>query len=556
MLMNMVPQALIRWFRIAILATFLAGTIFGVAGFEGAWSPQAVAAADASSDIPGVPLPGPVAAGRLGGAIYDVVYRFSVAPGYVIVASLTGAPGTDFDIYLFDASATTVLSNVGLLTKSTGPTSTESLSWPSSFGGTYYVDLNGATDVEGDYRLTVQAVPDSTPPVVSMVLASGRGSTSQLTVPVTLTAGDDLSGVSEMAMSADGVTYSTWEAFQSSTTWTFASGDGPRTLWAKVRNGVGLESAPATATTTIDTVPPSVIDLNPAPGSSVVGLRPTFSVTFNEPMDPASWNDLGLIVQSATGALVPGAYAYDVAARTGSFVPSFALQPGASYIVTVGDVKDVAGNRVAFPGSWPITPLSPTSLVAKADPKVITRGGSVQLLVTLSGAPAPASVDLFSMSSPAAGFVLLTTIPITAGRASYGLTPDKTTTYRFLYQGAFGVAPAQVDVPVLVRRSVVLAGRNSAVVSSARVGASIKLVAAVGPAATGVSVSFRLYRFDAARRVWVYAGSRGRNTDAAGRAFYTWVPSSAGSYYWRASVASTPEYANNVSPVYRWSVSR
>src|SRR3990172_5509945 len=143
-----------------------------------------VMAADPSSDIPGRPLPGAIAAGRLGGAIYDVVYSLSVAPGYVVVASLTGASGTDFDIYLFDATATTVLSTTGQFTKSTGPTSTESISWPSQFGGTYYIDLNGATDVEGDYRLTVQAAPDSTPPTASMVLAGGRASTNQLTVPV------------------------------------------------------------------------------------------------------------------------------------------------------------------------------------------------------------------------------------------------------------------------------------------------------------------------------------------------------------------------------------
>ena len=92
--------------------------------------------------------------------------------------------------------------------------------------------------------------------------------------------------------------------------------------------------------------------------------------------------------------------------------------------------------------------------------------------------------------------------------------------------------------------------------STARVGASVTLVAAVGPTGAGVSVSFRLYRFDAARRTWVYAGSRGRNTDVSGRASYTWIPASAGSWYWRASVASTVDFANNMSPVYRWSVSR
>ncbi len=545
------PRAHPRTVVSAILAVVLMGAL-PIAG------PAAsiASAADPSADIPGVPLPGPVAAGRLGGAIYDVVYSFPVAPGYVILASLTGADGTDFDLYLFDASATTVLSNTGLLTKSNGPTSTESISWASRRGGTYYIDLNGATNVEGDYRLTVQTIPDPTPPTVSVVLANGRAATNQLTVPVALTASDDLSGVTEMALSGDGIVFSDWLPFQPSTSWTFSPGDGMRTLSAKVKNGVGLESAPATAVVTIDTAPPSAIDFDPAPGSSVIGLRPRFTVTFNEPMDPASWNDLGLIVQSATGALVPGAYAYDVAARTGSFVPSFALQPGASYIVTVGNVQDVAGNRVSFLGSWSITPVAPTALVAAAAPRVVGRGGSARLDVTLTGTPLPASVEVLSATGSSPDFVSLTSIATEDGRASLVVTPDRNTRYRFRYAGTFGVAPAQVDVPVLVRRSVGLLGRSSTVVSRARVGSSVKLTAAVGPAAAGVSVSFRLYRFDAARRTWVYAGSRGRNTDAAGRATYTWVPAAPGSWYLRVSVASTSDFANNVSPVYRWSVSR
>ena len=202
----------------------------------------------------------------MGGPIYDVVYRLTVAPGHVIVASLTGTGGTDFDLYLFDDSATTVLSDGGLVAKSVGPASNESISAPSRFGGTYYLDLNGASDVEGDYRLTVQTVPDPTPPTVSMVLAGGRPAMNQLLVPVTLSAADDLSGVTDMALSADGATWTGWAAFQRSTTWTFAPGDGLRTLWAKVRNGAGLESAPKAATVTIDTVQPSADALDPAPG--------------------------------------------------------------------------------------------------------------------------------------------------------------------------------------------------------------------------------------------------------------------------------------------------
>jgi hypothetical protein len=539
-----------------VFISAILGIVLGVAGAMPAGTLTAsVAGADPSSDIPGVPLPGPVAAGRLGGAVYDVVYRFSVNPGHVIVASLTGTTGTDFDIYLFDASATTVISNVGLQTKSTGPTSTESISWPSRLGGTYYIDLHGATDVEGDFRLTVQTLPDPTAPAVSMVLAGGKTATNQLTVPVSLSATDDLSGVTEMALSEDGTTFTEWQPLQPSTTWTFLAGDGPRVLWAKVKNGVGLESAATSDSLTIDTQPPAVVTLDPPPGSSVVGLRPRLTVAFNESIDPASWLDLGLIVQSAAGGLVNGTFAYDPASRTGSFVPLANLHPGGLYVVTVGSAKDIAGNPVTPPGSWSITPLSPTGITATAAPKVILQGRSARIDIALEGAALPATIAVESAMGPS-GFLPLPQISTDDGHNSLIVAPASNTTYRFRYAGAFGVAQAQTDVRLLVRRSVVLAGRDSATVSRTRVGARVNLTAAISPAASGVSVSFRLYRFDSARRAWVYAGSNGRTTDAAGRAVLSWVPATSGSFYWRASVAPTPEFANNISPVYRWSISR
>lgn len=550
--MAMHPFLLPRTRRSLVAALVAALTVGGA--FSDA-SVRVASAADTSSDIPGVPLPGPIAAGRLGGDVYDVVYSFTVGPGHVIVASLTGTAGTDFDMYLFDASAATIQSTTGLLTKSTGPDSTESISWATEFGGTFYINLNGATDIEGDYRLTVQAVPDGTPPALEMMLAGGRPSTNQLSVPVSLDATDDLSGVVEVAFSPDGLNFEAWQPFRTSATWTFPPGDGQRYLWAKVRNGVGLESASAGASVMIDTIPPSVASIDPPASSNVVGLRPRLSVKFTEPIAQASWIDLGLIVQSASGALVVGAYSYDAPTRTGIFVPSVGLQPGGLYVVTVGDVKDVAGNRVVPPGSWSITPLAPTTLMATATPGVLLHGGSTRVDVSLAGAPLPATLEISSASIPA-GFVPLTPIPTDDGSNTLVMRPASNTTLRFSYAGAFGVAPAQVDVRLLVRRSVVLAGRNSSVVSRAEVGVPVKLTTAVSPAAAGVPVSFRLYRFDTRRRAWVYAGSKGRSTDAAGRAVLSWVPPASGSWYWRVAVAPTADFANNTSPVYRWSVAR
>ena len=541
-----------RWATISRRVTWL--TIALLTGSAVARASSVVAAVP-SSDIPGVPLPGPVAAGRLGGAIYDVVYSLNVQPGYVIVASVTGTSGTDFDLYLFDSTATTVLSPTGLLTKSNGPDSTESVSWPSQFGGTYYIDLNGATDVEGDYRLTVQTVPDPTPPQASVALAGGRSATNQLTVPVTVTASDDLSGVVAMALSGDGVTFGPWQAFQTSTSWTFEPGDGPRQVWAKVRNGVGLESAIATDSIILDTVLPRIVGVDPDPGTRVAGLRPTFSVTFDEPIDPRTWLDLGLVVQAAGGALVAGSYSYDVATKLGTFRPSSNLLAGGLYVVTVGDVEDLAGNRVSSPGSWSVTPLIPTTLSASAAPVVIAIGGSSQIALTIAGAPLPAIIEVDSETARD-GVIPMPPISTEDGTNSLVVSPTLNTTYLFRYQGTSSVAPSHAETRVLVRRAIVLVGKDSRVTSRARVGASVRLLAATTPAAAGLSVSFRLYRFDAARRAWVYAGSKGRKTDLAGRATLTWTPTAAGSYYWRVSVPSTVDLANNLSPVYRWTISR
>jgi hypothetical protein len=184
----------------------------------------------------------------------------------------------------------------------------------------------------------------------------------------------------------------------------------------------------------------------------------------------------------------------------------------------------------------------------------VARGGGAVLTGEAGGLGAEPVLEL--TSRPAAGdAVALASLPVPAdGRVTVTVTPSMNTIYRLSYAGTATIAPSQAEARVLVRRSVELAGVSSASIRSIRRGATVRLVAQIGPAAAGVSVSFRLYRYDATRRVWVYAGSRGRNTDAAGRASYTWAPASAGSYRWRVSVAPTLEYANNTSPIYRWTV--
>jgi hypothetical protein len=509
------------------------------------------AATPPESDIPGIALPGPVTSGRLGGPIYDVVYHVDVPAGYVLVAGLTGTAGTDFDLYLFDASATSVLAPMGLLTKSIGAASTEQVSWPTRIGGTFYLDLNGATDVEGTYRLSVQVVPDSTPPTVSLLVAGGATRVSTPQVTLQLAGFDDLSGVTEMSLSYDGLNYLPAEPLRSQFEWTLSAGDGPKTIWVRVVNGVGLVSTPASVTVELDTAGPTVIAVTPADGSTVTAARPTISVKFSEAVGVASWSNLGLVVQAASGGILPGTYLYYPSTRTGTFAPSADFAPGYVYLVTIGDVRDLAGNRV-LGGSWTLKRLLPASVTIAATPRVVVVGSSVRLAGSAT-IPAGESLALDAREGGATEYASIRSIVPSAGRYGLTLTPARNTWYRVGYAGSATTQAASASVQVLVRRKVALLGSGSATTRTAVAGRPVTLTAQVGPAGAA-PVSFQLYRYDARRGAYVPARSFGRTTDLLGRARLTWTPS-AGRFAWRVAVSSTVDYANSLSSLYRWSVS-
>jgi hypothetical protein len=519
-----------------------------------AWTPSS-AMAGAESDIPGIPLQGPVSTGELGGPIYDVVYRLDVQPGYVIVAALTGTAGTDFDLYLFNGTATSVVNNVGVVAKSTTSTSSEALAWASRLGGRYYLDLNGATDVQGTYRLTVQIVPDPSPPVVQVQLAGGRKATNDPAVAVTIVASDDLSGVSEVALSDDGVTYQPWIPYTGRASWLFPSGDGVKRLWVKVMNGVGLVSPPVVASIILDTVAPTVVSVTPTRDSVTTELRPVISVVFSKPLDPSTWQNYALVLQSSDGFLVGGTFAYYSATRTGTFVPSVELTPGAIYFATVGPAKDLAGNQVATTGSWWLKPLLATSLSVVPSAAIVTFGTPV----TLTGiASTPVGEPLSIEARPARelDFTTITTATPSGGEYEVPLQPAINATYRVSYPGsAIAQASTSPTVRVLVRWWVVLSGRGPSIVRTGQAGKAITVQARIAPVSAGQAVSFQLYRFDAVRKAYVYAGSRGTKARADGTASISWTPS-AGRWQWRATVPPSPFNANGMSRPYTWSISR
>ncbi|MBF8290776.1 MAG: hypothetical protein HW391_1744 [Chloroflexi bacterium] len=516
------------------------------------WTRTASAATPPESDIPGIALPGPVVNGQLGGPIYDVVYQVVVPAGYVIVAGLTGSAGTDFDLYLFDSSATTVLGTAGLLTKSIGPASSEAVSWPTRIGGTFYLDLNGASDVQGTYTLSVQVVPDSTPPSAVLLVAGGVTRVSTPQVSLQIAGFDDVSGVTEMSLSYDGVNYLPPVPLLTQFEWTLSAGDGLKRIWARVINGVGLYSPPVSASVYLDTTRPGVTAVTPVDGATVTTARPVISVQFDEAIVASTWANLGLVVQSAFGGIVPGTLVYYPSTRTGTFTPSVDLVPGYVYFLTIADVRDVAGNRVTA-SSWTLKYLRPASVAAVATPSVVVFGASV----TVGGAvtlPAGESLQLDVREGGATAYAPVGPILPSGSGYSVTLTPAMNTYYRVNYPGSPTTIAASAEVRVLVRRGVAVLGSASSVVRTATAGRPVAITAQVTPAGVA-AVSFRLYRYDVSRGKYVYAGSFGRSTGTDGRATLNWTPS-AGRWYWRVSVPSTPQYANNLSATYRYTVSR
>jgi hypothetical protein len=467
---------------------------------------------------------------------------------------MTGTAGTDFDLYLFDASATTVVTNEGVVAKSTGPTSTESLWYATSVGGRFYVDLNSATPAVGTYTLVVQVITDR-PAVATLALGAGRSRTNDTTVSVALTASGSLSGPARMAFSADGTTWQPWQPYQAVTSWTFPDGDGTKTLWAKVENSAGVASAPVSASIVLDTERPSVVTLDPAVNADLIGARPTVTVTFSEAIDPASWTQLGLVVQTPDGVLVPGVFNV-TAPVVGTFRPSDDLVAGGVYVLTVGAVRDVAGNLVAPIGSWVAVDRTAPELAVAASPRVVDRGATTLLTGRLTAPTGVASLTLEASPVGALETVALGAVPVAAdGSFSTGVTPSSTTEYRLRVPAAGGFGAGSVSVIVSVRRAVRL-NWSSSVVHAGRVGTRISIVATVSPVASGVGVAFRLERWSAVSRSWRLVGTLNRRTDVAGHASVTWVPSGSGLYRWRATAGWTPDYSTGSSPWVRWSIGR
>jgi len=116
-----------------------------------------------------------------------------------------------------------------------------------------YVDVAGNTSPVYEDTILV----DSSPPSGAITINSGAAYTGEPGVEITILAIDSASGVAQMRFSNDATTWTVWEAYNTSKSWTLATGEGSKIVYAQFMDGAGNTSRSFMDTILLDSTPPT-----------------------------------------------------------------------------------------------------------------------------------------------------------------------------------------------------------------------------------------------------------------------------------------------------------
>ncbi len=244
-----------------------------------------------------------------------------------------------------------------------------------------------------------------------------------------------------------------------------------------------------------------------------------------------------------------GTYGYDPATITGTFTPAVPLQPGSTYVVSVGSVADLAGNPVAPPGAWTFTPLLATDIALQSASRLAVVGQGV----VLSGSMTPVLGGSLVLEQAVGDGSFIPMLPLAlnaAGGFALTLPVTTNTAFRVHYTGSPLTAEATSPVVrVLVRRGVSVAGVDPTATRRVRAFTRQVVTAVVSPSDPAVPVTLSVYRYVQGRGYILQ--SKVTRTTTAGRYRFTWTPGR-GTYYVRLATPPTPLFANGISSAYRY----
>jgi len=116
-------------------------------------------------EVPGVPVPvSPISGTLANPGDRDDVYAVQLGAGDLLEASIDGAPGTDFDLFLFPPGTSTVQEGSASVAACVGTSYPDGFAYVARGAGTYYLDV-WAYVGSGWYTVTYTVTPDTTDPV-------------------------------------------------------------------------------------------------------------------------------------------------------------------------------------------------------------------------------------------------------------------------------------------------------------------------------------------------------------------------------------------------------
>ncbi|MEW6032630.1 MAG: fibronectin type III domain-containing protein [Bacillota bacterium] len=248
---------------------------------------------------------------------------------------------------------------------------------PCPDGGSFEDDLRLTVDFTlspGTYTIELQyevSFTDQTPPAGTVVINGGAGYTNDPVVTLDLSATDDSGVVDSVSFSDDGSTWSAWQDYATTVSYTLADpgADGTKTVWARFRDRAGNVSSPASDSIILDTVPPAISEL------TVAGVTSTTANIAWQTDEPATSQVKYRPDGASSWSLSPLGSAYEL-----SHTVSLAdLTPGTRYFYRALSA-DRAGNLTESAEASFWTPCEAPYLSAS----VTQTGGSFQYQVNLS----------------------------------------------------------------------------------------------------------------------------------------------------------------------------
>ena len=100
----------------------------------------------------------------------------------------------------------------------------------------------------------------------------------------------------------------------------------------------------------------AIASMVPADGATDVHLGATVSATFNQQMNQSTINSSTFSLSDPSGAILPGAIAYNSFNFTATFIPDSPLMPNTTYTAAIsGGVANVANSTLGTDVTWSFT---------------------------------------------------------------------------------------------------------------------------------------------------------------------------------------------------------